>query len=159
MKQKRWRLRWAQGGVEVIIRHTRDLFTWRTRRFWGIAIEYMLSVLWSYVMLFILLLYAFGLIFPIQEPWNVDSILPQWYGLILGMTCLIQFFISLWIDRRYDQGRLWRSYVWVIWYPLLYWMISFLTTVVAVPKTLFKKSNKRARWDSPDRGLRPQGGK
>lgn len=149
------RLRWAQGGVEVIIRHTRDLFSWRTRRFWGIALEYMLSVVWSYAMLSIFVLYALGLIFTIPEPWYVNSILPQWYGLILCLTCLIQFFVSLCIDRRYDEGRLLRNYIWVVWYPLLYWMISMVTTVVAVPKTLLKKSNKRARWESPDRGIRP----
>jgi biofilm PGA synthesis N-glycosyltransferase PgaC len=149
------RLRWAQGGVEVIMRHTSDLLSWRKRRFWGIAIEYMCSVLWSYAMLFILLLYVFGMFLPMPNLWYVNTILPQWYGLILGLTCLIQFFISLMIDRRYDHGRLLRNYIWVIWYPLFYWLLSLFTTVVAVPKTLLKKPNKRARWESPDRGIRP----
>lgn len=85
----------------------------------------------------------------------INSLLPQWYGLLLGSTCLIQFLVSLWIDRRYDQGRLIRNYVWIIWYPLLYWLLSMFSTVVAVPKTLLKPRNKRARWESPDRGIKP----
>lgn len=149
------RLRWSQGGIEVIIRHTKELFTWRTRRFWGIAFEYMLSVLWSYIMLSILILFVLGLFIPMPSDWYINSLLPQWYGLLLGSTCLIQFLVSLWIDRRYDQGRLIRNYVWIIWYPLLYWLLSMFSTVVAVPKTLLKPRNKRARWESPDRGIKP----
>lgn len=64
----------------------------------------------------------------------------------------MQFMVSLMIDRQYDQ-RHFRNYFWVIWYPLFYWVLAMLATVVAVPKTLFKQQ-KRARWVSPDRGFR-----
>lgn len=148
------RLRWAQGGVEVLLKYGKALLHWKSRRFWGVAFEYLLSVGWSYTMLSIFILYFIGLFVALPEDWHVTSILPQVYGLFLGFTCLVQFFISLWMDRRYDQGRVLRNYFWVIWYPLLYWILSMLTTVVALPKALLKRSKKRARWDSPDRGLR-----
>ena len=147
------RLRWAQGGVEVLLKYGKALFHWKARRFWGVAFEYLLSVGWSYAMLIIFMLYFTGLVVDLPESWYVASILPQVYGLFLGVTCLVQFFISLWMDRRYDQGRILRNYIWVIWYPLLYWILSMLTTVVALPKALLKRSNKRARWESPDRGI------
>jgi biofilm PGA synthesis N-glycosyltransferase PgaC len=148
------RLRWAQGGVEVLLKYGKALFHWKARRFWGVAFEYLLSVVWSYAMLTILILYVVGLFVGLPEKWQVTSILPQVYGLFLGFTCLIQFLVSLWMDRHYDQGRMLRNYIWVIWYPLLYWILSMLTTVVALPKALLKRSKKRARWNSPDRGLR-----
>ncbi|TEU27324.1 poly-beta-1,6-N-acetyl-D-glucosamine synthase [Alkanindiges illinoisensis] len=147
------RLRWAQGGVEVLLKYGKALFHWKARRFWGVAFEYLLSVGWSYAMLIIFMLYFTGLVVDLPESWYVASILPQVYGLFLGVTCLVQFFISLWMDRRYDQGRILRNYIWVIWYPLLYWILSMLTTVVALPKALLKRSKKRARWESPDRGI------
>lgn len=150
----RQRLRWAQGGVEVLMRYGRKLPTWRHRRFWGVALEYMTSVTWSYVMLLIFVLYFLGKFMPLPPEWSVDTLLPEWNGTILGVTCLAQFLLSLWIDRRYEHGRFIRNYFWVIWYPLLYWILSMLTAVVSLPKTLLRR-RKRARWVSPDRGLRP----
>jgi poly-beta-1,6-N-acetyl-D-glucosamine synthase len=149
------RLRWAQGGVEVLLRYTAKFKTWRHRRFWGVVLEYMASIAWAYVMLLIFALFFVGLFVELPRGWRVDSLLPQWNGTILGVTCLVQFLISLWIDRRYEHGRFLRNYFWVIWYPLLYWVLSMLTAVVALPKTLLRR-RQRARWVSPDRGVRPK---
>ena len=148
------RLRWAQGGIEVLRRYALDTLTWRRRRLWGVLFEYVLSVLWAYVMLAIVVLYFAGLIAPLPQALTVETLLPQWNGVILGITCLIQFAVSLTIDSRYEKG-LWRIYFWVIWYPLAFWLISMLTTVVALPRAFLKKPGKRAVWVSPDRGVRP----
>lgn len=147
------RVRWAQGGVEVLISYLPKLFKWHLRRMWFIAFDALISMIWAYVMFGILILYLYGLFFSLPGEWAIQSILPQWYGVILGITCLVQFFVSLMIDRQYDKNRLLRNYFWVIWYPLFFWLLTTLTTVVAVPKTIFKKQ-KRARWVSPDRGFR-----
>jgi len=101
----------------------------------------------------VFVLFFYGLFFPVAPEWYINSLLPQWYGVILGASCLIQFMVSLWIDRRYDKGRMFRSYFWVIWYPLFFWILTMLTTVVSLPKTIFK-TQTRARWISPDRGFR-----
>lgn len=147
------RLRWAQGGVEVMLRHTRDLLSWRKRRMWAVLFEYMLSVAWAYIMLFIMLLWLAGLFLPMPEQLYVRTILPSWHGVILAMVCLTQFAASLIIDRRYE-ARVGRNYYWMIWYPIAYWMLSLFTTVTAVPKTLLKRRRERATWTSPDRGIR-----
>ena len=68
----------------------------------------------------------------------------------VGLTCLLQFAVSLAIDSRYEKG-LGRFYYWIIWYPVLYWLLSVMTTLVAVPRTLFGR-RRRATWVSPDRG-------
>ncbi len=147
------RLRWAQGGVEVMLRHTRDMLSWRKRRMWLVLFEYLLSVIWAYTMIFIMALWAIGLFVEMPVQLQVRSILPSWHGVILAMVCLTQFAASLIIDRRYE-ARVGRNYYWMIWYPIAYWLVSLLTTVTAVPKTLLKRRRKRATWVSPDRGLR-----
>lgn len=147
------RLRWSQGGVEVLLAYVRKMFKWRFRRMWPIAIEAMISIAWAYVIFGIFLLYLYGLFFPVPTEWYIQTIIPQWYGVILGVTCLIQFLVSLAIDHQYDKSRTFRTYFWVIWYPLFFWILMMLTSVVSLPKTIFKKQ-KRARWVSPDRGFR-----
>lgn len=148
------RLRWAQGGVEVILRHSRNLLNWRQRRFWAVALEYIASVSWAYIMLAIIALYLIGLVTPLPEGWHINTLFPQWNGVVLGITALVQFGVSLLIDRRYEpKKQFFRNYFWIIWYPLAFWFLIMLTTVVAVPKTLFKRRGQRARWVSPDRGV------
>lgn len=147
------RVRWAQGGVEVLKTYLPKLFKLKYLGMWPVAIECLLSVIWSYLILFIVFLFISGFLIDYPTPLQVHSLMPQWYGVILAMTCLIQFFISLWIDKRYDHQRFFRNYFWVIWYPIFFWVLSVTTTVVAVPKALFNR-NKRARWVNPDRGFK-----
>jgi biofilm PGA synthesis N-glycosyltransferase PgaC len=147
------RLRWAQGGAEVSKRYFKSLLTWRRRRMWPVIFEYLLSVFWSYDMLGILVLSFLGTVVPLP-PWlYVAGPIPTWFGAILGTTCIVQFLFSILIDRRYED-RIGRQFIWIIWYPLVYWILGMLTTVVGVPKALFKRKGTRAVWDSPDRGIR-----
>ncbi len=149
------RLRWAQGGVEVLRRHGSHLLKWRQRRFWGVALEYLASVLWAFSMLALILIYFAGLLVPLPPAWRIASLLPQWNGIVLGLTALVQFAVSLFIDHRYEpRRRFLRNYFWIIWYPLAFWLVSFLTVLAAVPKTLLSGTPRRARWVSPDRGIR-----
>ncbi|AXK72243.1 poly-beta-1,6 N-acetyl-D-glucosamine synthase [Lysobacter sp. TY2-98] len=147
------RLRWARGGVEVITRHAKSLNAWRKRRMWGVVLEYMLSVVWSFSMLLSIILWLLSYFFDIPPGLQTGGLIPHWHGVILGITCLLQFAISLFIDRRYEKGIGW-NYFWIIWYPLAYWLLSMLTTIVAVPSVLFAKRHGVATWTSPDRGYR-----
>ncbi|MDA3914920.1 poly-beta-1,6-N-acetyl-D-glucosamine synthase [Oleiagrimonas sp.] len=149
----RQRLRWAQGGCEVMLRYAKQLPKWRMRRMWGVPIEYLLSVLWAYCMLAIIVLWILGKFVPLPPGLQVPTMIPHWHGVILGLTCLLQFLISLVIDRRYET-RIGRNYYWMIWYPVAYWLINTFTTVVAVPKALLRKRKQRVVWVSPDRGNR-----
>lgn len=85
----------------------------------------------------------------------VDHLMPPAFtGLLLAVVCLAQFGVSILIDRRYEKG-LWHIMFWVVWYPLVFWLISLFTTLVSFPKVLFGQHQKRARWVSPDRGIKP----
>jgi biofilm PGA synthesis N-glycosyltransferase PgaC len=146
------RLRWAQGGSEVVLRYARDLLRWRQRRMWLLAIEYVLSLIWSYVMGAILVLWAVGKVLPVPPPFHVESLLPQWHGVVLGITCLVQFMLSLLVDSRYE-ARIGRNYYWMIWYPLAFWLLNTFTSIVALPRAAMRRHGRSATWTSPDRGI------
>jgi poly-beta-1,6-N-acetyl-D-glucosamine synthase len=146
------RLRWAMGGVQVVQKFAGDMNRWGSRRMWGIFAEFVLSISWAYSMLLVTTLWAVGLVIQLPAYIQVASPIPSWSGVVVGTTCLLQTGLSLALDRHYDH-RLARVYFWMIWYPLAFWVINSLATIVAVPKALYRERSARATWVSPDRGL------
>lgn len=146
----RQRLRWAQGGAEVALRHGKEVLNWRARRMWPVLAEYGLSVTWAYLVLFYLLWWIISLVMP--QSHQPQSLLPGWQGVLLLSTCLCQFLLSMFIDNRYEPG-LKRHFFWIIWYPLFYWMLNVFTTAFGLPRALQRKAGGRATWRSPDRGV------
>jgi poly-beta-1,6-N-acetyl-D-glucosamine synthase len=149
----RQRKRWSQGGVEVLKRHRGIWLSWRQRRLWPVYIESVVSIVWAYCFWGMVLLWLLTAVF--LFPLGISAappLPPRWTGSILAMTCILQFTVSLFVDRRYEK-RMLPYLFWVIWYPFIYWMISSITVIVATPKALFKKLGQRAVWKSPDRGL------
>lgn len=151
----RQRLRWAMGGAETALRYFGSLCHWNSRRMWGVFIEYTLSVIWSYVLLVIILLWAIGKFIALPEALSVPSLVPGWHGMVLASTCLLQFLVSLVVDSRYEKGQ-YKYLFWMIWYPLAYWMLNVFTVVFAVPKVIFRRAARTGRWTSPDRGLQDE---
>jgi len=148
------RLRWAKGGSQVLLRNAGIVFHWRSRRMWPVYTEYFLSVAWAYLMATLIVVWLVGLFVPWDLwPRIASPLLPGWHGIVLGTTCLIQFSLSKWLDGHYDRG-LGRNYFWMIWYPLVYWLINIGTTTIALPQAIAHRRGKRARWVSPDRGVR-----
>jgi biofilm PGA synthesis N-glycosyltransferase PgaC len=150
----RQRLRWAQGGMEVFLKYLPELGSWRKRRMWMVYLEFITSVVWAYLMLATILLWLLGLFLPLPAALRVATVLPGWSGVVLGITCMLQFAVALLVDSRFERG-MGRVYYWMIWYPVVYWVLNVFTTVVAVPKAIKKRRGTRATWVSPDRGLRP----
>lgn len=148
------RARWAQGGAEVMLRYTPQILGWRSRGLWLLWVEYWVSVLWSYLLGLALAATFVHTITPDNFGWAVD-VMPRWFGVLLSITCLIQFGVSLTIDSRYEQraGGLGRYYFWIIWYPIAYWVIGVSTNLVGVWRALFRKRGKPAIWGASDRGL------
>ncbi|HTJ96972.1 MAG TPA: poly-beta-1,6-N-acetyl-D-glucosamine synthase [Rhodocyclaceae bacterium] len=148
------RLRWATGGIQVMLKNWHINYLWKARRMWPVLLEFIMSVVWAYSMLIMGVLWLLGFMFDLPPEYKVPTFLSGWNGIMVGTTCLIQIGISLWLDARYDKGAL-KSFYWMIWYPLAYWFLNMLTTIVAVPRALLRGSKKRARWISPDRGILP----
>lgn len=148
------RLRWAQGGAEVLLKNLPTIWHREHKRLWPLVIEYCLSVGWAFSMAFSLLLWLIGLAVELPETMQVSLLLPPAFtGLVLAMTCLLQFVVSLLIDQRYEPG-LARSLYWIIWYPFAFWMINLATSLVSFPKVMLRIRRRRARWTSPDRGIK-----
>jgi biofilm PGA synthesis N-glycosyltransferase PgaC len=149
------RLRWAKGGAQVLRKNFEVLWHPRERFMWPLLLEMCTSLFWSYLMLASALLWVIDLLVPaISIPTLGSPLVPYGPGLLLGATCLLQFALSKWLDSRYEVG-LGRNYYWMIWYPAVFWIINLATTVVAYPQVFSRPAGQRARWVSPDRGVRP----
>lgn len=150
----RQRLRWAEGGAQIMVDHGSAVLRLRCPHLIPVYLSYLLSVIWSYAMSISILAGlrdltgwgGFGILAGV-------SLIPAWAGLTLCITYLLQSMVSHFLERRYEP-TMFQSLFWVIWYPLAFWLISMATAVVAVPKVLFGRKDKRGKWISPDRGLR-----
>lgn len=148
------RLRWAMGGAQVLTKNIDVLFKPKLNFLWPLLLEMSLTLIWSYLMLFMVVLWILSWLLPAVGFPDVSSpFLPYGTGIFIGATCLFQFAISMWMDSRYEKG-LAKNYFWMIWYPFLFWIITVSATIVALPKVLLRSNQKRARWVSPDRGVR-----
>ncbi|MDT4291360.1 poly-beta-1,6-N-acetyl-D-glucosamine synthase [Methylomonas sp. MO1] len=149
------RSRWAQGGVEVLLRYFRPLFSWRSRGMWPLYLECCISLTWAFLVVAMLALVPFEWLS--SEPQEaLEDLSPHWTSMLLCVTCLIQFAVSLTIDSSYERksGGSAQHYYWMIWYPIIYWLINVGTTINGCIKALRKKRGQRAVWVTLDRGLR-----
>ncbi|MCR4301156.1 MAG: poly-beta-1,6-N-acetyl-D-glucosamine synthase [Sulfuricaulis sp.] len=153
----RQRVRWAQGGVEAALKYAKQIFRWDSRRMWTVYIDYWIAVVWCYAFAFTVLCWFGTNYYPEYWPDTlaVETLIPGWTGVILAFTCLCQFTIGLILDNFYEKRGLLRYLFWAIWYPAIYWIISAASTVVAVPKGIYKYGKIHyAVWRSPQRRLR-----
>ncbi|MCA1060844.1 poly-beta-1,6 N-acetyl-D-glucosamine synthase [Rossellomorea aquimaris] len=138
------RIRWAQGGIEVLLRHRAIFKDYRQRRLYPVYIEQTLSILWSISWMFYLMYLVFF-------DFSPSMLL---YGAYIAFISLIQLTVAIFIDRQYEDNLV--KYIWWAgWYPMVYWMISVLALIPAIPKAvkiLTTNKTEYATWDSPDRG-------
>jgi biofilm PGA synthesis N-glycosyltransferase PgaC len=146
------RLRWAEGGAQMMVDFFHPMITGRSPSLLLPYINYGLSLIWAYM---ISLSFVIGLLW--MAGYAPAGLLPgyqrvpEWWGLTLTVTYLMQALVSHLLERRYEPDML-RTLYWMIWYPIAFWMISTATTVVALPLALLRP--RKGTWVSPDRGLR-----
>ena len=109
-------------------------------------------MVWAYIIVMIAILWLVGNFITLPQALYIKTLLPGWNGVILGFTCLLQFGVSLIIDSKYES-KIKRYYYWMIWYPMVFWVISAITSVIGLPKAILRNKQKQAIWTSPDRGL------
>ncbi|MGL5541373.1 MAG: poly-beta-1,6-N-acetyl-D-glucosamine synthase [Erysipelotrichaceae bacterium] len=140
------RIRWSQGGQEVLWKHANIFLDWRQRRLWPIYLEQLFSVLWA-LMWALVTVYLF-----FSADYLTDLFI--WFtfnSFILVLLSHLQLFTSLVNESRYDPVK--RYYIWAAWYPALYWMINSVVVIMAVPKAIMARmKGGYATWESPDRG-------
>ncbi len=149
------RVRWSQGGSEVLLRYFRDLFRWSSRGMWLLYGECLISVTWAFLILLHLLFIPLEFLTSTANE-SLHDLSPSWTSMLLSVTCLLQFGVSLAIDSRYESqtGGIGRYYYWMVWYPIVYWLMNVGTTIVGTVRAIRKKRGQRAVWVTVDRGLR-----
>ena len=148
------RERWAQGGAEVFLKNLSVLLTWNQRRLWPLMLDFLLSSIWAFAMALTILLWLLGTFFVLDPALHVSRVWPPSFtGMVLVLSCLLQFGVSVLIERRYEPDIA-RSLFWIVWYPFVYWLINLCTTLFSFPKVMLRIRRRRARWSSPDRGIK-----
>jgi biofilm PGA synthesis N-glycosyltransferase PgaC len=150
------RTRWAQGGVEVMLRYFRRIWNWQSRGMWPLYLESCISLCWAFLIVVLLIATPIHWIIDEQPQEALQDLSPRWTSMLLCVTCLIQFAVSLSIDSVYEKrsGGSAQHYYWMIWYPIVYWLINVGTTLNGCFKAMRKKRGQRAVWVTLDRGLR-----
>lgn len=146
----RQRLRWAQGGFEVMSKHWKFAFRPGNWQLKVLYFEYIFSVIWTFICV-ASLIFGFSKLsmgITTQFIW-LHSLM--WGVFISGILGFIQFLPGFSIHSRYERLSL-SVFFWAVWYPLIYWMLNSAVLFVAIPKALFAKPKQYGTWVSPDRG-------
>lgn len=140
------RVRWAQGGQEIVFRHAGIFKSWKQRRLWPIYIEQILSILWSISWI----IFTFIITFMAKNRGDI-LVFFSFSAFSLSMLSFIQLFVSMRHESVYDN--IMKYYIWAAWYPVLYWIINAFVVVAALPKSIKSTIHGGyATWKSPDRG-------
>ncbi len=146
------RLRWAQGGAEVFLKNMTRLWRKENFRMWPLFFEYCLTTIWAFTCLVGFIIYAVQLA---GVPLNIELThiaATHTAGILLCTLCLLQFIVSLMIENRYEHN-LTSSLLWIICFPVIFWMLSLATTLVSFTRVMLMPKKQRARWVSPDRRI------
>ncbi len=148
----RQRLRWAQGAGETALKYGLGLFTKDGQRMLPILLEYMFSVIWAHAVL----ITGVGMLIETLYSYNIDlgivRFMPSHWAVLMGGTFFLQSLVSMTLESRYEP-QIFKYFLWMIWYPMAYWLIMAITSCLGLYRALFFGRKKLATWISPDRGL------
>lgn len=145
------RVRWAQGGQEVLIRDFKKGIKSFNFPLYFLLFEQIFSLIWVYCVVLLL-----GLTIINANFLDIYYLEYQFTIIILSAFVLtfintVQFIISLIIDSKYEKINVF-IVVFLSWYPTVYWVLNALVAIVAFPKALKRQKGVYATWSSPDRG-------
>lgn len=145
------RVRWAQGGQEVLIRDFKKGLQTYNPVIYMLLFEQTVSLLWVYSILALLILNVVNANFLDIYYLKYQFTIIMLSALLLTFINIIQFAVSIFIDSRYEKMNI-LTIVFLSWYPTVYWILNALVAIVAFPKALKRKKGDFATWSSPDRG-------
>ncbi len=134
------RRRWSLGLSQVLSRHGRNLLAWKHRRFWPVIIEANLSVIWAYTYIFLTIIWLVS--YAVGYPPRGASPIPNFWGMMIATMCLVQLLTGVVLDRIYD-GALKKYFIVAVFYPLIYWILMAVITVITAPLGLNVNRQKR----------------
>lgn len=145
------RLRWAQGGQEVVLRDLIKGLKSFNLAMYFLIFEQIFSLIWIYSILLLL-------IFNIINANLLDYYFLKYKLSLLVLSALIltflnavQFTIALIADSKYEKINIF-TVVYLSWYSTVYWIVNALVAILAFPKAMRRQKGEFATWTSPDRG-------
>lgn len=145
------RLRWAQGGQEVVLRDLKKGLKSFNLAMYFLIFEQIFSLIWIYSILLLL-------IFNIINANLLDYYFLKYKLSLLVLSALIltflnavQFTIALIADSKYEKINIF-TVVYLSWYSTVYWIVNALVAILAFPKAIRRQKGEFATWTSPDRG-------
>lgn len=145
------RVRWAQGGQEVLIRDFKEALKSRSSAFYMLLFEQVFSLIWVFTVISLLILSLIQSNFLDVNYLQYQFTIIIISAFVLTFINIIQFTIALIIDSKYEKINIF-ILIFLSWYPTLYWLINALVAIFAFPKALKRKKGEFATWTSPDRG-------
>lgn len=145
------RIRWAQGGQEVLIRDFKQSLKTFNLAQYLLLFEQIVSLVWVYSVVILLALSIINTDFLDISFLQYQFTIIILSALLLTFINTIQFAISLFIDSTYEKINIF-TIIFLSWYPTLYWVLNALVAIFAFPKALKRKKGAYATWTSPDRG-------
>ncbi|SQI87878.1 polysaccharide intercellular adhesin (PIA) biosynthesis N-glycosyltransferase IcaA [Staphylococcus lugdunensis] len=145
------RLRWAQGGQEVLIRDFKQGIKTLNPATYMLIFEQIFSLLWVHCVVILLIIDIINANFLDYYFLNYQFSLLILSALLLTFINTVQFVIALFVDSRYEKINL-LTIFYLSWYSTIYWLLNALVAISAFPKALKRKKGAFATWTSPDRG-------
>ena len=145
------RLRWAQGGQEVVIRDLKQGLKSFNPAMYFLIFEQIFSLIWVYSVVLILILKIINANLLDYYFLNYKFSLLILSALILTFLNAVQFTIALIADSKYEKINVF-TIVYLSWYSAVYWIINASVAILAFPKAVRRKKGEFATWTSPDRG-------
>jgi len=139
-KQRR---RWARGLTQVLLRHWKVPFEWKTRRMWPVFYEAVASILWAYTFV---LVTAYWIVASMlgHAPYGATPV-PNLWGMLIASACVVQLLTGVLMDCRYDD-KLLRHFPVAIVYPVIYWMLMSVITSIYTIEIFFRRQPEVQRW-------------
>lgn len=143
------RLRWSQGGMDVLLKNFWPTVARKDYRNLTLLIEQILGIAWACA-------YLISVPFILFQIYQGEFHFITLQIRILAGIALMNYAVAFIVDKRYDR-ELFKTYFWVIWYPFLYWIFNVIVTITALVKTVLIRTKndtnqEKATWESPDRG-------
>jgi biofilm PGA synthesis N-glycosyltransferase PgaC len=137
------RKRWSIGLGQVLRSHLGIVLRKKNLRQWPVAYESVLSILWAccFVTLTSLWIFSYSIGIP---PVGAHPI-PNFWGMMIATTCIIQLTAGVLLDRHYDRSVV--PYVaFTVLYPLLYWALTSTIAFLYTPVGLLRRRPKVTLW-------------
>ncbi len=141
------RKRWVLGGWHLLKQHRGVFADKHLYRLWFVYIELVLSCIWAFFFLGILLFVIFSLLL---NPKMISTLIPGWNGAFASFLFMLQTMVGIIIGYRYNKNLL-NCISAICWYPLVFFIINPTLAVLMSVKGLFGDSESSSKWVSPER--------